>query len=134
MTFPTPHMGHSRHGLFFTRLFFSFSFKMDQLSKISSLFFSFESDINFFSIYFLKCLLVFIYLVRKLIFDILGPKFRFLPYFWPQKYIFSYSMQNSRSMDMSHDLIDYGPQIPSLGSQGLFSPFRPPKVFFYYYI
>jgi hypothetical protein len=43
-----------------------FSFKIDQFSKISSLFFSFESDINFFSMHFLKCLLVFIFLVRKL--------------------------------------------------------------------
>jgi hypothetical protein len=54
-----------------------FSFKIDQLSKISSLFFSFESDINFFSMHFLKCQLVFIFLVRKLIFDIFGPEFRF---------------------------------------------------------
>jgi hypothetical protein len=54
-----------------------FSFRIDQFSKISSLLFSFESDINFFSMHFLKCLLVFLFLVRKLIFDILGPEFRF---------------------------------------------------------
>jgi hypothetical protein len=35
-----------------------FPFKIDQFYKVSSLFFSFESDINFLSMHFLKCLLV----------------------------------------------------------------------------
>jgi hypothetical protein len=51
----------------------------------------------------------------------LGSKDLFSPFF-PQKYIFSYSMKNSRSMDMSHDHTDFGPQIPFLGSDGLFLP------------
>jgi hypothetical protein len=34
------------------------------------------------------------------------------------KYIFSYSMENTRLMDMSHDHTDFGPQIPFLGSEG----------------
>jgi hypothetical protein len=34
-------------------------------------------------------------------------------------------------MDISHDHIDFGPQIPFLGSGGLFSPFWPPKVYFF---
>jgi hypothetical protein len=56
-----------------------------------------KSEKNFFSMHFLKCSLVFIFLVRKLIFDILRPKFRFwalkayFHLFDPQKYIFSYS-------------------------------------------
>jgi hypothetical protein len=35
--------------------------------------------------------------------------------FDPLKYIFSSCMQNSRSMDISHDCTDFGPQIPILG-------------------
>jgi hypothetical protein len=31
-------------------------------------------------------------------------------------------------MDISHDHTDFGPQIPFLGSEDLFSPFLPPKV------
>jgi hypothetical protein len=34
-------------------------------------------------------------------------------------------------LDISHDHIDFGPQIPFLGSGGLFSPFWPPKVYFF---
>jgi hypothetical protein len=69
---------------------------------------------------------------------ILGPKFRFWALeanfclFDPQKYTFSCSMLNSRSMDISHDDTDFGPQIPFLGSEGSFSPFRPLKVYIFF--
>jgi hypothetical protein len=51
--------------------------------------------------------------------------------FDPQKYIFTHSIYNSRSMDMSHDHTDFGPQTQFLGSGSLFSPFWPPKVDFF---
>jgi hypothetical protein len=65
---------------------------------------------------------------------IVGSKFRFYALkayfrlFDPQKYIFSYSMWTSRSMDALHDHTDYGVQPPFLGSEGLLSPLWPPKV------
>jgi hypothetical protein len=34
-------------------------------------------------------------------------------------------------MDISHDHIDFGPQIPILGSEGLFASFWSPKVYFF---
>jgi hypothetical protein len=40
------------------KTFLFFSFKINQLSKIASLFFSFEYDKNFLSVHFLKCLLI----------------------------------------------------------------------------
>jgi hypothetical protein len=75
----------------------------------------------------MKCLPVFIFLERKLIFDILGSKFRF----WALKPYFSLLTPKSIfflphvkfPIDMSHDHIGYGPQIPFLGSEGLFLPF-----------
>jgi hypothetical protein len=105
---------------------------------------------------FLKCLLVFIFLVRKFIFEIwgyiliiqfiykkflvdeystiliLGPFLGFevlFSAFWPPKV---YSMENFRSMDISHEYTDFGTQIPFWGSGGLFSPFRPLKLYIFY--
>jgi hypothetical protein len=49
--------------------FLFFSFKIDQHSKIASLFFLL-SPTKLFSMHFLKCLLVFIFLVRKYIFGL----------------------------------------------------------------
>jgi hypothetical protein len=46
-------------------------------------------------------------------------------------YIFSCSMSNSPSMEILHDHIDFGLQIPFLGSKGFFSPFCPPKYSFF---
>jgi hypothetical protein len=34
-------------------------------------------------------------------------------------------------MDISHDHISFGPQIPFLGSEGLFLPFWPPKAYLF---
>jgi hypothetical protein len=62
---------------------------------------------------------------------ILGSKFRFWALgayfclFEIQMYIIS------RSMDISHDNIDFGLQIPFLSFKGLFSPFWPLKVYFF---
>jgi hypothetical protein len=36
-------------------------------------------------------------------------------------------------MDISHDHTDFGPQIPFMGSKGLFSPFRPLKVYIFFF-
>jgi hypothetical protein len=40
-------------------------------------------------------------------------------------------MNYSRSIDISHDHIDFGPQIPFLDSGGLILPIWPPKVYFF---
>jgi hypothetical protein len=72
---------------------------------------------------------------------ILSPKFRFwalkayFSFFDPWKYIYSSSIKKFRSMDISHDHTDFEPQIPFLGSEGLFLPFWPTKLYnFFIYI
>jgi hypothetical protein len=35
-------------------------------------------------------------------------------------------------MNISHDYTDFGPQIPFLGSEGLFSPLRPLKAYIFF--
>jgi hypothetical protein len=47
-----------------------------------------------------------------------------------QQYIFSYSILNSRSMDVSHDHIDYGHQISFLALKAYFHLFDPQKYIF----
>jgi hypothetical protein len=81
--------------------------------------------------HFLKCLLVFIFLVRKFIFDILGSKFRF----WAMKAYFRpcivFFLTPCKTPDrwICHTII-LGPQILFLGSVGFFSPFYLLKYIF----
>jgi hypothetical protein len=114
------------------KTFLFFTFKIDQGSKISSLFFSFGSDKNFFSMHFLKCLLVFFFLGRELIFDILGSKFLqpYFPLFDPQKNFFLLHVKFPIDEHVTRSYW-FWPQIPFLGSEGLFSPFWPTKVYFF---
>jgi hypothetical protein len=51
--------------------------------------------------------------------------------FDPQKYIFTCPLENSQSMHKLCNHIDFGAQILFLGSEGLFYPFWPPKVYFF---
>jgi hypothetical protein len=85
------------------KTFLFFSFKIDQLSKISSLFFFFCVCQKLFYHAFFEMPTCF-YLLSA---GALKPNFRF---FDPQKCIFFLH-------DMSHDHIDFGPQNPFLGSQ-----------------
>jgi hypothetical protein len=48
--------------------------------------------------------------------------------FSTHKSMYSSSIYNFRSMDISHDHTDFWPQIPFLGSDSLFFPFRLLKV------
>jgi hypothetical protein len=50
--------------------------------------------------------------------------------FDPQRYIFSCSMPNSRSIDISHDYTDFGGHSPFLDSEVLFPVFDPQKYVF----
>jgi hypothetical protein len=62
--------------------------------------------------------------------SILGLYRRIFVFLTFQLYFFCF-MWNYRSMDISHDHTDFGPQIPFLGSRGQFLPFWPPKVYFF---
>jgi uncharacterized protein YggT (Ycf19 family) len=106
-------------------------FEIKKKQDCLQVFFSYY-ETKFFGVYFnhVSCMSIFIL--------IFGPKFSiwvlkaYFCSFDPQKYIISWSMLNSRSMDISHDHTDFGPQIPFLGSGGLFSPFWPLKVYIFF--
>jgi hypothetical protein len=131
---------------------------MFSFCKIFKLFSSFEFDENFLYVhFFLKCLLVFIFLVQKLIFEIWGytliiqfiyekflideystililepslePTYRWTSSFWPLK---EYLILINRYITLYSD---FGAQIQCFGSEGLFSPFSPLTVcIFFIYI
>jgi hypothetical protein len=94
--------------------------------------------------HFLKCLLVFVFWLRKFIFEVLGLQFLF----WALKTYFVFSTLYSKFFLTPCKipvrwiycyyyyyyllyLANFRPQIPFLGSRGLFLPVWPPKVYFF---
>jgi hypothetical protein len=100
-----------------------FSFKFDKNCKNFNLFSSFEFDENFFYVHFLlKCLLVFIFLVQKFIFEIWG-------YILIIQSI--YGKVPFGQSAPAHDHTDFGALNPCLCPGGLFSHFLTPKSIFF---